>query len=75
MLYGVRIDSGAFLPQQLYSAATNTMGEIIGGIITTIARSFGVQPNPKDRVYGSKQLDQAAFELMSFCKVHAGCLC
>ena len=52
------------------------MGRIvIGGIITTIARYLGVQPNPKDRVSRSEWLDQAMFELMSFYKVEAIHLC
>jgi len=47
----------------------------VGGNITSIARFFGIEPNPDDRVSGPKQLDKAAFELMGFCKVEAGRLC
>jgi len=76
ILNGVRIDPRAFLARQLYSAAVSTKGMIvIGGIITTSARFLGVEPNPEDRVSGSKRLDQAAFDLMNFYKVEAGRLC
>ena len=39
--------------------------------MTTIARFLGIEPNPEDRVFGSKRLDQVAFEIMNFCKVEA----
>ena len=39
---------------------------VIGGIITSIARFLGVEPNPDDRVSGSEWLDKTIFELMSF---------
>ena len=36
-------------------ATISTKGRIvIGGIITTIARFLGVEPNPEDRVSGSE---------------------
>jgi len=61
---------------QLYSAAISTKGRIvISGIVTAIARFLGVEPNPKDRVSKFEWLDQAAFEIMNFCKVEAGRLC
>ena len=44
-------------------------------IITAIARFLGVEPNPKDRVSGSEQFDQVAFEIMNFCKVEPDRLC
>jgi len=76
ILDGVQLDPGAFLARQLYSAAVSTKGRIvIGGVVTTITRFLGVEPNPKDRVSGSEWLDQAAFEIMNFCKVEAGRLC
>jgi len=67
---------GSFLARQLYSAAISTNGRIvIGGIVTSIVRFLRVEPNPEDRVFGSKRLDQAACEIMNFYKVEAGCLC
>jgi len=67
---------GSFLAKHLYSAAVSTKGRIvIGEIVTTIARFLGIEPNPDDRVSGSELLDQAAFEIMSFCKAEAGRLC
>ena len=43
------IDPGSFLAHQLHSTATSTVDRIvIEGFITTIARSLGVVPNPKD---------------------------
>jgi len=54
----------------LYRAAVSTKGRIvIRGVITTIARFLDVEPNPEHRVLESEWLDQAAFELMNFCKV------
>jgi len=76
MLEGKRIDLGSFLARQLYSAAISTKGRIvIGGIVTSIARFLGIEPNPYDRVRESERLDKAAFELMGFCQVEAGRLC
>jgi len=76
MLHGERLDLRSFLAIQLYSAATNTKGKIvIGGIITSIGRFLGFEPNPNDRVSGSERLDKAACELMGFCHVEAGRLC
>jgi len=46
MLKGERIDPGSFLAHQLSSATTNTKGRIvILGIITSIARFSGIEPN------------------------------
>jgi len=74
MLHGVQLDSGSLLARQLYSIAVNTKGGIvIGRTITTIARFLGVEPNPEDKVSGL--LDEAAFEIMNFCKVEAHRLC
>jgi len=42
--------------------------------VTTIARFLDIEPNPEDRVFGSEQLDQAAFEIMNFYKIEAGYL-
>jgi len=73
MLNGVQLDPGSFLARQLYSDAVSTKGRIvIGGIVTSTARLLGIEPNPEDRVSGSERLDQAAFEIMDFCKVEAG---
>ena len=38
----------------------------------TIARFFNIILNDDDRVSGSKRLNIASFELMSFCEVEAG---
>ena len=58
MLDGDELDPCSFLARQLHSAAVSTKGRIvIGGIITTIARFMGVEPNPEDRVSVSEQLD------------------
>jgi len=76
MLDGVQLDPGSFLARRLHSAAVNAKGVIlIGGIMTTIARYLGVEPNPENRVSGSERLDQVAFEIMNFCKVEVGRLC
>jgi len=62
MLDGVHLDPGSFLVRQLYSAAISTKCKIvIGGIVTTITRFLGIEPNPEDRVFGSKRIDQTAF--------------
>ena len=51
MLNGDQLEPGSFLARQLDSAAVSTKGRIVvGGIITTIARFLGVEPNPEDRV-------------------------
>jgi len=64
------------LARQLYSAAVSTKGRIIiGGIVATTTRFLGIKPNPEDRISGSEWLDQAAFEIVNFCKVEAGRLC
>jgi len=76
MLDIVQHDPSSFLARQLHSAAVSTKGRIvIGGIVTTIVRFLGIEPKPEDRVFGSEQLDQAAFEIMNFCKVEARHLC
>ena len=76
MLEGECLDSGSFLACQLYSAAICTKGRIVsGGIITSIARFLGIEPNSNDKVRGSERLDKAAFELMVFCQVEAVRLC
>jgi len=59
-----------------FCAAISTKGRIIiGGIVTIVAKFLGVEPNPEDRVSGSEQLDQAAFEIMNFCKFEVEGLC
>ena len=69
----VRSDFG---PMNTPSAATSTTDRIvIGDLITSIARSLGVESNCEDRVSGSEWLTKATFELMKFCKVEAECLC
>ena len=76
MLNGVLLEPGSFVARRLHSAAVSTRSRIvIGGIVTTIARFLGVKPNPKDRIYGFEQLDQAVFETINFCKGEAGHLC
>ena len=76
MLDGVQLDPGSFLVRQSLSAVVSTKGRIvIGGIIITIARFLGIEPNPDDRVSRFERLNQAAFEIMNFCKVEAARLC
>ena len=75
MLDGAQLDLGSFLARQLHSAAINKSRIVIGGMITTITRFLGVESNPEDRVSGSDQLDQVAFEVINFCKVEVGRLC
>ena len=71
MLDDVQLNPDLFLARQLYSAAISTKGRIvIGGI--TIARFLGAEPNLEDQVSGSEQPDQAAFEIINYCKVEAG---
>ena len=76
ILDGVQTNPKAFLAWQLYSAAISTKGRrVISGIINTIARFLGVEPNAEDRVSRSEWLDHATFELMGFYKVEARRLC
>jgi len=76
ILNGVRLDPGSFLVRQLYSAVVSTKSRIvIGGIVTTIARFLGIEPNPVDRISRSERFDQVVFEIMNFCKVEVGRLC
>ena len=76
MHVGAQLNLGLFLARKLYSAAVSTKGRIvIGGAVATIARLLGIEPNLEDRVPGSEWLDQAAFEIINFCKVEAGHLC
>jgi len=64
------------LARQLHSAVTSAKGRIvIGGIITSIARFLGIEPNSNDRVRGSERFDKVVFELMGFCQVEAGRFC
>ena len=54
MLDDVQLGPRSFLARQLYSASVSTNGRtVISGIITTIARLLGVEPNPEDKVSGS----------------------
>ena len=63
MLKGDQIDPSSFLANQLYSATTSSAyGIVIRGLITPIARLLGVEPNPDDRVTGSKWLNLTAFK-------------
>jgi len=72
MLDDVTLDPGSFLARQLYSVVVSTKGgTVIGGIVTTIARFLGIEPNPKDRVSGFEQLNQVAFKIMNFCRLGA----
>jgi len=76
MVDGVQLNPGSFLARQFHSATVSTKCRmVIGGIITTIARFLGVEAYLVDRVSGSEWLDQAAFEIMNFCKVEAHRLC
>ena len=72
-----QLKPGSFLARQLHSAIISTKRRIVirGIIITTIARFLGVEPNFEDRVSRFEWLDQAAFEIMNFCKVKADRLC
>ena len=55
MLNGVQLDPGSFLDRQLHNVTVTAKGRIvIGGIVTTIARFLGVEPNPKGRVSRSE---------------------
>ena len=45
---------------------------MIGGIITLIARSIGVDHNLDDKVSISKRLKSAIFEQMKFYKMQGG---
>jgi len=57
IMNGDRTDLGSFLATLFYSATTSTVGRIIiRGIITSIARSLGFEPNPEDRVLWSEHL-------------------
>ena len=70
MLEGDRIDPGSFLFNQFYSVATSSAHRIvIGALITPITGFGGVEPNPDDKVLGSKQLNSAAFEQIKIYKV------
>ena len=72
MLDGDQLHPDSFLARHLYSAVVSTKSRIvIGGIMTTIARFFGIEPNPKDRVSGFEQLNQVAFKIMNFCRLGA----
>jgi len=76
MLDGIQTDLGEFLARQLYSPAASIKDRIvIGDVVTTIARFWGVVPNPEVRDSGFERHNQAAFELMNFCKVGAGHSC
>ena len=76
MLDGDQLDPGSFLARQMHSTAVSTKSRIvIGGILTTIARFLGIEPNLEDGVSGFEWLDQVAFEIINFCKVEAGRLC
>jgi len=76
MLDGVQLDPVSFLARQLYSTAVSPKGRtFIGGIMTIIDRFLGIEPDLEEKISRSKQLDQATFEIMNFCKVGAGHLC
>ena len=48
MLNGDQLDPGSFLARKLHSGTVSIKGRIvIGGIITTIAKFLGVEPNPE----------------------------
>jgi len=68
-LNGAHLNPGSFLAKSLYIATVSTKGRIvIGGIVTNIVKFLGIEPNSKDRVSGSEQLYQAAFEITNFVK-------
>ena len=52
---------------QVYSAATSVVDKIvIRGLITSIARSLGVDAHLEDRLSGSERFDKVDFELINF---------
>jgi len=60
MLGSVQLGHSLFLARQLYSATVSTKGRIvIGGIVTTIARFLGIEPNPKEVSLGLNGLIKA----------------
>jgi len=76
MLNGGHIDSGSFLANHLYSAATSTSGRVvIRGIITPITMSIGFVPSSNNAAPGSKRLKVDTFEKMKFCKMEAIQVC
>ena len=59
----------------MYSVAfSSTHRIVIGGLITPIARLVSVELNPNDRVAGSKWLNLAVFEQMTFVRLMVGVL-
>ena len=56
-------------------ATSSAQRIVIVGLITPIARSIGIEPNPNDRVPSSERLKLIIFEQMKFCNVEAGCGC
>jgi len=56
-------------------ATSSAQSIVIGGLITPIARSRGIELNPDGRVPDFEWLNLAAFKQVKFCKVEAGCLC
>ena len=48
---------------------------MIGGLITSMARSVGIEPNLDDTLSGSEMLVLAAFEQMEFCTMEGGRTC
>ena len=70
MLEGDRTGLGQFLVNQLYSATTIfAHRDVTMSLITPIARLFGVELNPDDRVTSSERLNLATFEQMKFCQL------
>jgi len=67
MLRGDQSDPNSSLINRLHSVAISSVHRIvIGGLITSIARFVRREPNPGDRVFGSKQMNLATFEQMIF---------
>jgi len=53
MLDGIGIDPSSFFTNQILSVATSSVKTIvIGGLITLIAKSVRIEPNPDDRMSG-----------------------
>ena len=76
MLQGTPISPGSFFANQLLSAADNsTKMIVIGGLITPIARSIGIEPNPDYNVSGSEKMALRAFDQMKFCVMEEGRIC
>ena len=48
---------------------------MIGGLVTPMVESIGINPSPDDKVTDFEWLDLAAFEKMKFVRWKLGCVC